>query len=113
MDSLYQTRRLMLHILEKHNIQDFLILNEQEFLLLGVQVDDVSKADIEKMLNDVVAQSQGNLSKVTMESWPPEGDARERILKVGRQLGLQLQPENYGYPLQMTCRLRQLNSQHS
>jgi hypothetical protein len=93
MDTLYETRRQLLPILEKHNIQDFLILNEPEFVLLRMQVNDTNKMDIEKLLIDLVAQSKGNLSRVTLESWSPENDAKERILGAARQLGLQLQPE--------------------
>ncbi len=91
MDVLYETRRQLLPILEKQNILDFLILNEPEFVLLRVQVDDPSRGEIEKLLVDLVAQSQGNFARMTIENWSPEDDARGRIVSAARQLGLQLQ----------------------
>jgi hypothetical protein len=91
MDTLYETRRQFLSILEKKNITDFLILNEPKFVLLRVEVNDPVRAEIEKLLIELVTQSQGSFARVTIENWNPEEDARSRILGAARQLGLQLQ----------------------
>lgn len=90
-DALYETRRQLLTILEKEHLPDFLILNEPKYVLLRVEVDDQGRAEIERLLNDLVAESQGNFARVTVESWSPEDDARGRILSAAGKLGLQLQ----------------------
>jgi hypothetical protein len=91
MEVLYTTGRLLLTIVEKKKIADFLILNESKFVLLRAQADEQGKAEIEKLLIDLVAQSQGKFARVAVENWSPEDDARDRILSAARQLGIQLQ----------------------
>jgi len=91
MDVLYTTGRQLLTIVEKKKIRDFLTLNEVKFVLLRVQADEQEKAEIEKLLIDLVAQSQGHFARVAVEDWSPEDDARNRILSAARQLGVQLQ----------------------
>lgn len=66
-------------ILEKHNIEDFLMLDEPKFLLLRVAVDEQLAKQIESSLKDAM-QSESIFSNLTMESWSPVTDARERIL---------------------------------
>ena len=91
MDVLYATGRQLLTIVEKKKIADFLILNEIKFVLLRVQADEQGKAEIEKLLIELVAQSHGHFARVAVENWSPEDDARNRILSAARQLGIQLQ----------------------
>ena len=55
------------------------MLDEPEFLLLRVAVDDRLAKPIESSLKDTM-QSESIFSNLTMESWSPVTDARERIL---------------------------------
>jgi len=55
------------------------MLDEPEFLLLRVEVDDQSAKRIESLLKDAM-QSESIFSKLTMEGWSPVANAKERIL---------------------------------
>ncbi len=79
-DDLFAFKRdYLVPILEKHNIEDFLMLDEPEFLLLRVEVDDQLAKRIESSLKDAM-RSESNFAKLTMEGWSPIADAKERIL---------------------------------
>lgn len=79
-DDLFTFKRdCLMPILEKHNIEDLIMLDEPEFLLLRVEVDDQLEKRIESSLKDTM-QSELIFSKLTTEGWSPAVDARERIL---------------------------------
>jgi|GEM_PF-5334599 len=69
----------VLPILEEYGVEDFLMLDEPKFVLLRIDVNSKSAkqiySDIEKAI-----QSEPLFSKVTVESWSPTEDARNRIL---------------------------------
>jgi hypothetical protein len=90
-ETLYELRRLVLRILEKYHIEDFLMLNEPKFALIRVQVSEETKSGIEHSLKELVNASQGAFSNVSIETWVAENDARDRILGAAQRLGLQLQ----------------------
>ena len=72
---LYDFRKLLLPILEKHKIEDFLVLNEPKYALLRIEVEEKTKMEIEKSLKEIAERSEGAFSKVTIEKWSPEQDA--------------------------------------
>ena len=90
-EKLYNLRKLLLPILDKHKIEDFLVLNEPKFVLFRVEVEEETKKDVEKSLEEIVKQSEGTFSRVTIEKWVPDQDARDRILKAAKKLGLRLE----------------------
>lgn len=91
MEELYNLRKLLLPILDEHKIVDFLVLSEPEYVVFRVKIDEEIKKKIETSLNDIVKQSSGVFSKVTIEKWDPEKDSRGRILKAAKKLGLKLE----------------------
>lgn len=90
-EKLYDLRKLLLPILDQHKIEDFLVLNEPEFVLFRVEVEEETKKVIEKSLKEIVEQSENTFSRITIEKWFPEQDARDRILKAAKKLGLRLE----------------------
>lgn len=88
---LYNLRKLLLPILDEHKIEDFLVLNEPKFVLFRVEIEEETKKDIEKSLKELVEQSEGTFSRITIEKWIPEQDARDRILGAAQRLGLRLE----------------------
>ena len=90
-EKLYNLRKLLLPILDEHEIEDFLVLNEPKFVLFRVEVEEETKKDIEKSLEVLVEQLESTFSRVTIEKWDPEEDARDRILGAAQRLGLKLE----------------------
>jgi hypothetical protein len=90
-EKLYNLRKLLLPILDKHHIEDFLVLNEPEFVLFRVEVEEKTKEDIEKSLKTIAEQSEGVFLRVTIENWIPEEDSKNRILGAAQRLGLRLE----------------------
>lgn len=90
-EKLYNLRKLLLTLLDKHRIEDFLVLNEPEFVLFRVQVGEETKKGILKSLENLFEQSKGAFSRVTTEKWVPEQDARDRILGAAQRLGIRLE----------------------
>ena len=88
---LYDLRRDLLLILDKHGIDDFLVLNEPKYVLLRVEVEEEIGKGIEKSLKDLVEQSKDEFSRITTEKWVPEKDARDRIGAAAQRLGLKLE----------------------
>ena len=90
-EKLYNLRKLLLPILDQHKIENFLVLNEPEFVLFRVQVEEDTKKEMSKTLEKLVEQSEGAFSRITIEGWVPEQDARNRILGAAQRLGLRLE----------------------
>ena len=90
-ETLYDFRRFVLTLLNKHKSEDFLVLNEPKFVLLRVEVDEETKESIEKSLKDLVERSEGAYSKIKIEKWYPEKDAKDRILGAAKRVGLKLE----------------------
>jgi len=88
---LYDLRRSIFSILDEHEIGDFLVLNEPQFALFRVEVEARTRKDVEESLRSLVEHSGGAFSKVTVEKWSPEEDARGRILGAVQRLGLKLE----------------------
>jgi len=89
--TLYNLRKLLLPILDEYKIEEFLVLNEPKFMLFRVEVEEETKKDIEKSLEVLVEQLESTFSRVTIEKWDPEEDARDRILGAAQRLGLKLE----------------------
>jgi hypothetical protein len=90
-EALYDLRRKVLPILDSHKIGDFLVLNEPKYVLLRVNIGEDVKRTIEESLNRLVRESQDAFSRVTVDTWNPETDARDRIFGAAQRLGLRLQ----------------------
>ena len=89
-DRFYRFKKGLLPILDKYNIDDFLILDEGRFFLLRVELDNETAKDLKKDLDDVVNESS-DFDNVTVESWSPENDAKRRILGArerAKQMGI-------------------------
>ena len=79
-------REVLLPIIEKRNIQNFLVLDEfldkERFVLLRVNVDEETskqiKRDIEKMIQQ--GEFKQFFTHVELEVWSPLDDAKSRIL---------------------------------
>lgn len=69
----------LLPMLERYGVEDFLMLDEPEFVLLRIDINGESAkriyCDLEK-----TTRPEPLFSKVTVESWSPTEDARNRIL---------------------------------
>ena len=90
-EKLYNLRKLLLPILDEHKIENFLVLNEPKFVLFRVEVEEETRKKILKSLEELVKQSKGAFSRITIEKWVPEQDARDRILGAAQRLGLKLE----------------------
>lgn len=79
-------REILLPIIEKHDIQDFLILDEflgeDRFILLRVNVDEETVKQIKNNIDNIMKQSRFKryFTDVKYKDWFPEKDANERIL---------------------------------
>lgn len=78
-DRCYSFKRKLLPILDEHNAEDFLILDEGRFFLLRVELDPKTARTLREAFDRLVDESS-DFDKVTVESWSPEEDARTRIL---------------------------------
>lgn len=77
---LYQLKReCLLSILDKYSIEDFLILDEPDFILFRVEVDENTLKEIVEGIQ-VFVDKGSSFSKVNVADWSPEKDARARIL---------------------------------
>jgi hypothetical protein len=88
---LYDLRKSLITVLDEHEIKDFLILNEPKFVLLRIQAEEGVRLDLEKAIKGLIERSEDAFSNVTIEKWPPEEDARNRILSAAQRLGLKLE----------------------
>lgn len=86
----------ILTILEKYEIEDFLVLDEPEFVLLRVNVDSECSKQIRSDLEKAI-KTGPLFSKVTVERWSPVEDARDRILSAKERAGLLLEIPQGGW----------------
>jgi hypothetical protein len=80
-------RDYLVPILEKYKIEDFLMLDEPEFLLLRVEVNDLLAKRIDSSLKEAI-QSGSIFSKLTTEDWSPVADAKDRILSARQRANI-------------------------
>ena len=77
---LYNLKRTcLLPILDEHSVENFLTLDEPNFVLFRVEVEEGIIRDIEEAIQSFV-DSNPNFSNVNIVDWSPEEDARARIL---------------------------------
>jgi hypothetical protein len=86
----------LLPILEKHGIEDFLMLDEPKFVLLRIDVSGESSKQIRSDLEKAI-QTGPLFSKVTVESWSPIDDARDRILAARERAKLPIEIPQGGW----------------
>jgi hypothetical protein len=96
---LYDLRKALLSILDEHKIEDFLVLNEPNCVLFRVEVDEKTKESIHGKLKNLAKQSQDAFADAQIGEWNPRDDAKNRILKVAKDLSLQVRgiPEGQGW----------------
>ena len=90
-EKLYDFRKAILPILDKHEIDNFLILNEPNFVVFRIEIDENIMKNIEKSLTEIVEKSEAVFSRVTVDRWLPEQDAKNRILGAAQRAGLKLE----------------------
>lgn len=73
--------------LEKHGVEDFLVLDEPRFVLLRLGADDELANDIRLSLEESI-KSGALFAELTLETWSPEADARNRILSARQRAKL-------------------------
>lgn len=78
-DRLFRFKKELLPILDECKITDFLILDEGEYFLLRVELDDEKAEGFKKELDSLVNRSS-DFTDVTPTTWSPEDDAKIRIL---------------------------------
>lgn len=78
-DRLFRFKKELLPVLDKYGIKDFLILDEGDYFLLRVELDDKTVEDFKEELDKLVAKTS-DFTDVKLETWSPEGDAKRRIL---------------------------------
>lgn len=66
-------------VLDKYEIENFLTLDEPDFVLFRVEVEERIIGDIEHDIQSFV-ENDPNFSNVNVVDWSPEEDARTRIL---------------------------------
>ena len=66
--------------LDKYRIGYFLILDEGDYFLLRAEVGNETAEDLKKEFDRLVGESS-DFDDVTVTSWSPENDARQRILE--------------------------------
>lgn len=69
----------VLPVLKKYSIEDFLMLDECEFMLLRIDINGKSAKQIYSDLEKTI-RPEPLFSKLTVESWSPTEDAKNRIL---------------------------------
>ena len=72
-------RNKIMPILKDLGIRDFLVLDEPQWLLLRVEVDDKTLKEIKQKLENSIAKNWV-FRDVTIAEWSPEEDAKGRIL---------------------------------
>lgn len=72
-------RNKIMPILKDLGIRDFLVLDEPQWLLLRVEVDDKTLKEIKQKLENSIAKNW-IFRDVTIAEWSPEEDAKGRIL---------------------------------
>jgi len=79
-DDLFAFKRAcLLPILEKHRVEDFLLLDEPKFVLLRVEGEDRILKRIRLLLKQSI-QPGSLFSRLTVKTWSPIADAKRRIL---------------------------------
>ena len=58
---------------------------------IRVETDEETMENIQRSLQGIVEQSEDAFSRVTVEGWDPELDARARILGAAQRLGIRLE----------------------
>ncbi len=75
----------MLTVLNENNVNYFLVLDEPMFTLIRIE----GSRDLANKVKTSIESLHSNLfSHLTIESWSPENDARNRILSAGERAGL-------------------------
>ena len=69
----------VLPMLERYDVEDFLMLDEPDFVVLRIGINGESAKRILSDLEETI-QMETLFSRVTMGSWSPITDARDRIL---------------------------------
>lgn len=81
-------RECLLAVLDKYEIEDFLTLDEPEFVLFRVEIEEAILADVINDVREYVGRGS-RFSEVKTAEWSPEADARARILSAkGRAVGM-------------------------
>lgn len=86
----------ILPILEKYDIEDFLMLDEPEFVLIRIDTNGKSAKQIYSDLEKTI-QTEPLFSKVTVESWSPINDARDRVLAARERARLPIEIPQGGW----------------
>jgi hypothetical protein len=84
-DELFEFKKTrLLPILVSHNIGYSFMLGEGEFVLVRVEVDEACAKEIQSSLEELLSSQGSPFSRLSMESWLPAEDARNRILNARR-----------------------------
>lgn len=87
-DALFAFKKTrLLATLELHNIEYSFILDEEKFILVRIELDEVCARKIQSSLEELVRSEDSPFTKVTLETWPPAEDAKSRILNARRRAG--------------------------
>ena len=79
-DKQFHFKKSLLPILDRYDIEDFLILDEGRFFLLRVEVSAATANDLKKEFESLVSENS-DFDKVAPPTiWSPEDDSRDRIL---------------------------------
>ena len=78
-DEFYKFKKRLLPILKRYSIQDCLFLDEGEYFLLRVELDDETVKHIENEFQKLLSSNK-NFGNLKRQTWMPEDDARNRIL---------------------------------
>lgn len=98
LDLYWFKRDTLLPVLRNYDIQGFLILDEPEFMLLRVQTSDQTSDTIKVHLEEDLPPY---FSRMTVTTWSPTDDARNRILSAKRKLlGSLLPDDDSGWKVQ-------------
>jgi hypothetical protein len=84
-DRFYGFKRELLPILDEHNAEDFLILDEDRFFLLRVELypeaADALRGDVDRLVDE-----SSDFDKVTVESWSLKKMLEQGYLGRGEEL---------------------------
>lgn len=83
-------------ILEKYGIEDFLMLDERDFVLLRINIDSESSKRVHSDLEEII-KIEPIFSKVTVGSWSPVTDAKDRILAAREQVKIPVEIPEGGW----------------
>jgi len=83
-------KRRLLPALEHYNVEYFFILDEPQFILVRMQLENDEVTEIRTSLEQLLHETNTPFSKVSLESWSPSEDARTRILNARRMVEQQI-----------------------